>query len=209
MVDPYLHGQVLTGGASVAIAEKIQLELDDYGTAGVYRVEITTERYDSILSAPMTLSAGEEVERMREGVRDVMRGANGLLSVVTEDEGEVFVPLARVLYVNMTREGPSDGCPQIRSDSQQRASSSGPGPKKRDEAREELEELANDRRAALMVIRNAHAPASEPPRPGESCREGCGGRWPCLAFSEAAASVGAGPYLTSLQGEARERASDA
>jgi hypothetical protein len=82
---------------------------DDYGTAGVYRVEINTEENRSWMSSPMTLSAGE-VGQVREGVRDVMRGANGHLSVVTAGGVEVFVPLRRVNHVAVWREGgSSDG----------------------------------------------------------------------------------------------------
>lgn len=41
-------------------------------------------------------------------------------------------------------------------------------------------------RDALRTIRDAHA---EPDQPGASCREGCGGRWPCLAWAEANAAL--------------------
>jgi hypothetical protein len=41
-------------------------------------------------------------------------------------------------------------------------------------------------RETLRVILKAHARPSEP---GASCAEGCGGRWPCLAWSEAAAAL--------------------
>jgi predicted nucleic acid-binding Zn-ribbon protein len=37
-------------------------------------------------------------------------------------------------------------------------------------------------RGALEAIRTAHA---DPGEPGASCVQGCGGRWPCLAYSEA------------------------
>jgi hypothetical protein len=78
---------------------------DDYGA---YRIRIMTEQYDAVTSAPL---AEQEAGLLRQRLRDVMRGANGFgyLSVVTDDGGEVFVPHGRVLYVEVWREGPSDG----------------------------------------------------------------------------------------------------
>ena len=52
-------------------------------------------------------------------------------------------------------------------------------------ARERADFLEADNarlREALHVIRDTHA---QPDRPGASCAEGCGGRWPCVAWFEA------------------------
>lgn len=43
-------------------------------------------------------------------------------------------------------------------------------------------------RAALVEIRDAHAPPYEV---GASCAEGCGGRFPCLAWSAADSALNA------------------
>ena len=54
-----------------------------------------------------------------------------------------------------------------------------------DELADELTEVEADNarlREALHVIRDTHA---QPDRPGASCAEGCGGRWPCVAWFEA------------------------
>jgi len=40
----------------------------------------------------------------------------------------------------------------------------------------------------LRQIRDMHA---QPRESGASCREGCGGRWPCATYAEAAGEVGA------------------
>ena len=46
----------------------------------------------------------------------------------------------------------------------------------------EVEADARRLREALQIIRDAHEPSDWS---GASCAEGCGGRWPCVAWSEA------------------------